>query len=81
MTALVVFDEIHVGKITPESTFVVSENAWRRGGGPSGGAAMFVPVKNPTRVMTCWWACSRWAAMMPPSRWRKASRARNTPSR
>lgn len=50
MTALVVFDEIHIGKITPESTFVVSENAWRRGGGPSGGAAMFVPVKNPTRV-------------------------------
>ncbi|MEW6256030.1 MAG: D-alanyl-D-alanine carboxypeptidase family protein [Pseudomonadota bacterium] len=50
MTALVVFDEIRLGKITPDSTFIVSENAWRRGGGPSGGAAMFVPVKNPTRV-------------------------------
>lgn len=50
MTALVVFDEIRLGKITPDSTFIVSENAWRRGGGPSGGAAMFVPLKNPTRV-------------------------------
>lgn len=50
MTALVVFDEIRLGKITPDTTFIVSENAWRRGGGPSGGAAMFVPVKNPTRV-------------------------------
>lgn len=50
MTALVVFDEIRSGKIAPDTTFIVSENAWRRGGGPSGGAAMFVPVKNPTRV-------------------------------
>lgn len=50
MTALVVFDEIRLGKITPDTTFIVSENAWRRGGGPSGGAAMFVPVKSATRV-------------------------------
>lgn len=50
MTALVVFDDIRSGKITPDTTFTVSENAWRRGGGPSGGAAMFVPIKSNTRV-------------------------------
>ncbi|TCT02623.1 D-alanyl-D-alanine carboxypeptidase family protein [Aquabacter spiritensis] len=45
MTALVVFDDIRSGKISPDTVFTVSENAWRRGGGPSGGAAMFAPVK------------------------------------
>ncbi len=50
MTALVVFDDIRSGRITPDTTFTVSENAWRRGGGPSGGAAMFVPVKSNARV-------------------------------
>lgn len=50
MTAAVIFDQIRAGKITLDTPFYVSENAWRRGGGPSGGAAMFVPVKSQVRV-------------------------------
>lgn len=50
MTAAVVFDQIQAGKITLDTPFVVSENAWRRGGGPSGGAAMFAAVKSQVRV-------------------------------
>lgn len=50
MTAAVVFERIKAGKITPDTPFVVSVNAWRRGGGPSGGAAMFAEVNKPVRV-------------------------------
>lgn len=51
MTANVVFDQLKSGKITPETPFMVSVNAWRRGGGPSGGAAMFADVNKPVRVV------------------------------
>ncbi|MGR7997716.1 MULTISPECIES: D-alanyl-D-alanine carboxypeptidase family protein [unclassified Xanthobacter] len=50
MTAAVVFGQIKAGKITPDTEFMVSVNAWRRGGGPSGGAAMFAEVNKPVRV-------------------------------
>lgn len=50
MTVAVVFGQIKAGKITPDTPFVVSVNAWRRGGGPSGGAAMFAEVNKPVRV-------------------------------
>ncbi|MGU3494184.1 D-alanyl-D-alanine carboxypeptidase family protein [Xanthobacteraceae bacterium A53D] len=50
MTAAVVFDQIRGGKINLDTPFIVSENAWRRGGGPSGGAAMFAAVKSHVRV-------------------------------
>ncbi len=44
MTAEVLFNEIKQGKLTLESEFQVSENAWRKGGGPSGGSSMFAQV-------------------------------------
>lgn len=50
MTAAVVFGQIKAGKITADTPFTVSVNAWRRGGGPSGGAAMFAEVNKPVRV-------------------------------
>lgn len=50
MTAAVVFDQIRAGKITLDTPFPISENAWRRGGGPSGGAAMFAALKSQVRV-------------------------------
>ncbi len=50
MTAAVVFGQIKAGKITPDTPFMVSVNAWRRGGGPSHGAAMFAEVNKPVRV-------------------------------
>jgi D-alanyl-D-alanine carboxypeptidase (penicillin-binding protein 5/6) len=44
MTAEVIFHEMAEGRLTREREFVISENAWRKGGGPSGGSAMFAIV-------------------------------------
>ena len=46
MTAEVVFNEIRQGRLTLDNEFVVSENAWRRGGGGSGGSAMFARLND-----------------------------------
>jgi|SRR5262245_460918 len=51
MTAEFVFHEIKEGRLDPETEFVVSENAWRRGGAPSGGSAMFAPLHSRVRVI------------------------------
>jgi D-alanyl-D-alanine carboxypeptidase (penicillin-binding protein 5/6) len=51
MTAEVVFNEIKEGRLDPESEFVVSENAWRRGGAPSGGSTMFAALHSRVRVI------------------------------
>lgn len=48
MTLAVIFEALDEGKITLQSDFPVSENAWRTGGAPSGTSAMFAPLK--TRV-------------------------------
>ncbi|MFG1370578.1 D-alanyl-D-alanine carboxypeptidase family protein [Xanthobacter oligotrophicus] len=50
MTADVVFSQLKAGKIALDTPFTVSVNAWRRGGGPSGGAAMFAEVNKPAPV-------------------------------
>jgi len=42
MTAEVIFREISAGRLKLEDEFVVSEHAWRRGGAPAGGSAMFL---------------------------------------
>jgi len=44
MTAEVVFNEIKDGNLKLDEEFIVSENAWRRGGAPSGGSTMFAPI-------------------------------------
>jgi D-alanyl-D-alanine carboxypeptidase (penicillin-binding protein 5/6) len=51
MTTEVVFHEIKEGRLNPEAEFVVSENAWRRGGAPSGGSAMFAALHSRVRVI------------------------------
>jgi D-alanyl-D-alanine carboxypeptidase (penicillin-binding protein 5/6) len=51
MTAEFVFHEIKEGRLDPETEFVVSENAWRRGGAPSGGSAMFAPLHSRVRII------------------------------
>jgi len=33
-----------------DDEYVVSEYAWRNGGGPAGGTAMFLPLKSSTRI-------------------------------
>ncbi len=50
MTLAVLFREIKSGKVKTSDEFVMSVNAWRKGGAPSGTSAMFVPVNNKARV-------------------------------
>lgn len=50
MTAEVVFNEIKNGRLNFDSEFMVSENAWRKGGGGSGGSSMFAKVNTPVRL-------------------------------
>jgi D-alanyl-D-alanine carboxypeptidase (penicillin-binding protein 5/6) len=50
MTVEVVLHEIAEGRLDPNTEFVVSENAWRRGGAPSGGSAMFAPLHTRVRI-------------------------------
>ncbi len=44
MTLAVVFNELKHGRLTLEDEFTVSQNAWRKGGAPSGTSAMFIPL-------------------------------------
>jgi D-alanyl-D-alanine carboxypeptidase (penicillin-binding protein 5/6) len=50
MTAETVFNEIKEGNLKLEEEFVVSEDAWRRGGAPSGGSTMFAPIHSRVAV-------------------------------
>jgi D-alanyl-D-alanine carboxypeptidase (penicillin-binding protein 5/6) len=50
MTAETVFNEIKEGNVKLDEEFVVSENAWRRGGAPSGGSTMFAPIHSRVTV-------------------------------
>lgn len=50
MTLAVAFRAVKEGKIKLEDEFLMSENAWRKGGGPSGTSAMFVPINTRVRV-------------------------------
>ena len=50
MTAEVVFNEIKNGRLNFDSEFTISENAWRKGGGGSGGSAMFAKVHTNVRL-------------------------------
>ncbi|UVK36967.1 D-alanyl-D-alanine carboxypeptidase [Mesorhizobium sp. AR10] len=50
MTMEVVFNAIKSGRLKLDDTFVVSENAWRKGGAPSGTSTMFAKLKSSIRV-------------------------------
>jgi D-alanyl-D-alanine carboxypeptidase (penicillin-binding protein 5/6) len=50
MTTEVVFGEIKAGNLKLDEEFPVSENAWRRGGAPSGGSTMFAPIHSRIKV-------------------------------
>jgi D-alanyl-D-alanine carboxypeptidase (penicillin-binding protein 5/6) len=50
MTMEVVFSAIKSGRVTLDDTFVVSENAWRTGGAPSGTSTMFAKLKSTIRL-------------------------------
>lgn len=50
MTMEVVFDALKKGEITLDTTFPVSEHAWRTGGAPSRTSTMFAALKSEIRV-------------------------------
>jgi serine-type D-Ala-D-Ala carboxypeptidase (penicillin-binding protein 5/6) len=50
MTLAVVFRALKTGQIKLEDQFLMSENAWRRGGAPSRTSAMMVPLNTRTKL-------------------------------
>jgi len=50
MTLAVVFKALKEGRLSLDNEFVVSENAWRTGGAPSGTSAMFAPINSSVTV-------------------------------
>jgi D-alanyl-D-alanine carboxypeptidase (penicillin-binding protein 5/6) len=50
MTAEVIFNEMKNGRLNMDSMFTISENAWRKGGGGSGGSSMFAQVNSSVRL-------------------------------
>lgn len=50
VTAELVFDAIREGRITPDTQFTVSEEAWRRGGAKSGSSTMFLKLGSSVSV-------------------------------
>ncbi len=50
MTAEVVFNEIKSGRLRTTDEFVISTNAWRRGGAPSRTSSMFAPIHSRVSV-------------------------------
>ena len=50
MTAEIVFHELREGRLKLDDQFEVSENAWRTGGAPSHGSAMFLAVHSRVRI-------------------------------
>ena len=50
MTAEYVFNEIKQGRLNLNDEFPVSENAWRKGGAPSGTSTMFAALKSSIRL-------------------------------
>lgn len=50
MTLALLFKALKSGQLKPETELVMSENAWRTGGAPSGTSAMMVPVNTRATV-------------------------------
>ncbi len=50
MTLAVVFRALKAGEIKLDDEIMVSVNAWRRGGAPSGSSAMFIPVNTKEKL-------------------------------
>jgi serine-type D-Ala-D-Ala carboxypeptidase (penicillin-binding protein 5/6) len=50
MTMEVVFNELKEGRIKADDEYMVSEDAWRRGGAPSHTSSMFAPIHSKVRI-------------------------------
>lgn len=44
MTVYMIFEKLKDGSLSPDDTFTVSENAWRKGGAASGSSTMFLKI-------------------------------------
>jgi serine-type D-Ala-D-Ala carboxypeptidase (penicillin-binding protein 5/6) len=51
LTAETAFHALQSGQITLEQEFPITESVWRRGGAPSGGAAMYAPLNSRVAVL------------------------------
>jgi len=50
MTAILIFDALKAGKLTMDQEFLISEDAWRRGGAPSGGSTMYAALNSRVKL-------------------------------
>jgi D-alanyl-D-alanine carboxypeptidase (penicillin-binding protein 5/6) len=50
MTSEIVFNELRQGHIKLDTEYLVSEDAWRRGGAPSHTSSMFLPIHSRAKV-------------------------------
>ncbi len=50
MTAYVIFENLKQGKLTLDTEFTVSENAWKKGGAKSGSSTMFLKPNQKVKV-------------------------------
>lgn len=50
MTALLVFDALREGRLTLDTEFLISEDAWRRGGAPAGGSTMYAKLNSQVKL-------------------------------
>jgi D-alanyl-D-alanine carboxypeptidase (penicillin-binding protein 5/6) len=50
MTVEILFHELEQGRITMDTEFVISENAWRKGGAKADGSSMFAPLNSKIKV-------------------------------
>jgi D-alanyl-D-alanine carboxypeptidase (penicillin-binding protein 5/6) len=50
MTVEVVFQAIKEGRLNTDEEFLISENAWRRGGAPSHGSTMYAAIHSKVKV-------------------------------
>ena len=50
MTLEFLFNEIKQGRVKPEDEYIISENAWRKGGAPSHGSTMFAAIHSRVKV-------------------------------
>ncbi|MBL8906657.1 MAG: D-alanyl-D-alanine carboxypeptidase [Rhizobiales bacterium] len=50
MTMIMVFEALKAGKLTLDQEFLISQDAWRRGGAPSGGSTMYAELNSRVKL-------------------------------
>jgi serine-type D-Ala-D-Ala carboxypeptidase (penicillin-binding protein 5/6) len=50
MTMIMVFERLQSGRLSLDDEFLISENAWRRGGAASGGSTMYAELNSHVRL-------------------------------